>query len=100
MVQVGKIIYPELSYAVTGALFDVHNEIGRYGREKQYGDLLEKKFASRSLPYEREYVIGNTGNRLDFFVAKLIIVECKTKPIIMKEDYYQLQRYLQILDVR
>ena len=34
--QGGKLIYPELSYAVTGALFDTHNEIGRYGIEKQY----------------------------------------------------------------
>lgn len=29
------LLYPELSYKITGALFRTHNEIGRYGREKQ-----------------------------------------------------------------
>ena len=38
-----KLIYPKLSYVVTGICFDVHNELERYSREKQYGDLIERK---------------------------------------------------------
>jgi hypothetical protein len=38
-----EIIYKELSYEITGVLFDVHNELGRYCNEEQRGDLIEKK---------------------------------------------------------
>ena len=48
-----KIIYPELSYIITGILFAVHNELGQYAREKQYGDLIEKRFNEIKMPYKR-----------------------------------------------
>lgn len=35
-----------------------------------------------------------TGNILDFIVDDKIILEFKAKPIVLKEDYYQIQRYL------
>lgn len=38
-----EIFYPELSYAITDIFFAVHNELEQYAREKQYGDLIEKK---------------------------------------------------------
>ena len=90
-----KIIYPELSYALTGICFNVHNELGRYEREKQYGDLLEEKLKEVKIPYKREFRIEKTGNTVDFLVDDKIIVELKAKPLILKEDYYQTQRYLQ-----
>ena len=44
-----KVLYPELSYVITGILFSVHNELGQYAREKQYGDLIEKNLMKLKL---------------------------------------------------
>lgn len=93
-----KIIYPELSYLITGICFDVHNQLNRFSREKQYGNLLEQKFKESNVPYIREYCVKNTGNIIDFIVDDKIVLELKAKPIIVKDDYNQIQRYLQILD--
>lgn len=95
-----KLIYPELSYLIAGILFEVHNEIGRYAREKQYGNVLEEKFKNRKVNYLREFKIGNTGNIVDFLVDNKIILELKAKDLITRDDYYQLQRYLQITGIK
>jgi GxxExxY protein len=90
-----QLLYPELSYEITGILFSAHNDLGRYAREKQYGDLLESKFKENALAYEREYRIGDSGNIVDFLVDGKILLELKAKRLITKENYYQTQRYLQ-----
>lgn len=95
-----KIIYPELSYLLTGVCFDVHNNLGRFSREKQYGDALEIKLKESKIYYKREFNIKNTGNILDFIIDNKIIMEIKAKHILLKEDYYQIQRYLQILNMK
>lgn len=95
-----KLLYPQLSYLITGICFDVHNNLGRYSREKQYGDDLELKLIDIGLSYEREFVIKGTGNIIDFIIRKSIILELKTKDFVVKEDYYQVQRYLQALNIK
>ncbi len=94
------LFYPELSYEITGALYKVHNEIGMYGREKQYGNAFEQKLKDKGILYQREIIIGDSGNIADFIVDNKIIVELKTKRILLKEDYEQLQRYLQATDIK
>jgi GxxExxY protein len=90
-----NLIYPELSYTITGILFSVHNEIGMYGREKQYCDLIENKLKEMKIPYKRELAISNTGNILDFIIDEKIILELKSVNIVTKEYYRQIQNYLQ-----
>lgn len=93
-----KVLYPELSYTITGFCFEVQKELGRFCRERQYCDALEKKLRDRNISYEREKTIENEnvqGNRIDFLVENAIILEAKSVPYLTKEDYFQTQRYLQ-----
>lgn len=93
--KIKELIYPELSYTITGILFSVHNELGQYAREKQYGDAIEKKLKESHIVYKREVIISNSGNVLDFIVDNKIALELKAKRVLTKEDYNQTQRYLQ-----
>ncbi len=95
-----KLIYPELSYVITGVCFDTHNELGKYAREKQYAEEIERRLKEIKIPYKREFVIGDSGNVVDFLVGDKIVLELKAKRIITREDYYQLQRYLQITNIK
>ena len=89
-----KILYKELSYKINGLLFNVHNKLGRFSREKQYSDELENLLKNSDLIYKREYVISD-GNRVDFLIDNKVILDVKAKRLILKDDYYQILRYLQ-----
>ncbi|TSC83441.1 MAG: hypothetical protein G01um101417_596, partial [Parcubacteria group bacterium Gr01-1014_17] len=94
------IIYKELSYELTGLCFQVHRELGRFCRERQYADRLEELLKEANINYQREYEIKEykadspKGNRVDFFVDGKVILDTKAKPFLLKEDYIQMQRYL------
>ena len=94
-VQNSKIIYEDLSYKVTGVLMSAHNELGPYAREKQYADVAERIFKERGIKCIREVKIGQSGNILDMVVEDKIALEFKAKRVVTREDYYQIQRYLQ-----
>lgn len=94
------ILYKELSYQLVGIIWDVQNSLGRYSREKQYADALEIILKQENVSYQREVVVGKTGNRLDFLINNEIILELKAKQVITKDDYYQTQRYLHATDIK
>lgn len=100
-----KIVEKELSYKRTGIFFDVHNKLGRFLKEKQYADEVEKLFKKVGIAHKREFVLEDGGaaigrNRVDFLVEKRIIVDIKAKRLITKEDYYQILRYLQVAGLK
>ena len=96
-----EIIHKELSYRINGLLFKVHKDLGRYCREKQYSDAFEKLLTEESIGFEREKelpidVIDNKQtNKVDFVIDDKLLVELKAKPFVLKDDYYQTQKYLQ-----
>ena len=95
-----KVLYPELSYILTGICFEVQRELGRFCREKQYSDMFEELLAKKGLKYKRETEIksfnneSSKGNIVDFIIEDKIIIDFKSKKFITKEDYFQMQRYL------
>lgn len=94
------LIYSDLTFIINGILFSAHNELGRYAKEKQYGDVVERLLREKNLIFGREVKIGNSRNILDFVVEEKLALELKAKRIITKEDYYQTQRYLQETGLR
>lgn len=97
-----KLVHPELSYRISGILFEIHNKLGRYCNEKQYADGIENHFVKSKISYEREKAISppafegekNNRNKVDFVIDNKIILEIKAKRFLEKQDYYQIKRYL------
>jgi len=72
-----KVVFPELSYTITGLLMRTQNEIGRFAKEKQYADCFEFLLKEKGLWYRREagitIDIGQEkigGNRADFIIEE------------------------------
>jgi GxxExxY protein len=96
-----ELIYPKLSYLLNGLLFKIHNKLGRFRSEKEYGDALEQILKENGISYQREVALppsfeGEKSKRNipDFIINNKIILEIKAKRIITKEDYFQMRRYL------
>jgi GxxExxY protein len=105
MKSLERLVYPELSYKITGVLFAAHNELGKFCNENQYGDFLDAYFKKLGIKYEREKILPpmfkdevKGRNRIDFLIEDKIILEVKNKRFIEREDYYQVRRYLRALN--
>lgn len=96
-----EILEKDLSYKITGILFEVHNKLGRFCKHDQYCEALEVLLKMSGIGYLREIeipivfeTIKLTGNRLDFLIEDRIVLDVKCKKMITTEDYVQMKRYL------
>jgi len=102
-----NIIYPELSYGLTGIFFKVHNALGYYCKESQYCDAIEILLKEESIHYKREFSLKSESNllkdnsdRVDFLIEDRIVIEVKAKRLMGRDEYNQTQRYLQRLNLK
>lgn len=88
-------------------MFKIHNQLGRFRTENDYGDAIEAELRNKKLIYEREKRLPASfagekegRHRVDFFIEDKIILEIKTKRFLTREDYYQIRRYLSVLRIK
>ena len=80
----GDLLFKEESYKIVGAAMEVHRMLGCGFVEPVYQEALEKEFALRGIPYEREKELsiiykGNTLTKTfkaDFICYNKIITFC------------------------
>ncbi|MEZ4733327.1 MAG: GxxExxY protein [Caldilineaceae bacterium] len=99
-----ELVYPELSYQVQGAIYDVHNKLRSFDiAEEGWKQALILALRQRGLVAERqvEYELRYKGFRIGrFFVDVLtdgkIILELKVTPSLMPIHLAQIISYLKV----
>jgi GxxExxY protein len=98
----GEILYPEESYKIVGACFEVYNEKGCGFLEPVYQECLEIEFEHQKIPFvpQQELKLCYRGRLLrqtykpDFIVYGTIIVEIKAVSRLCDEHRAQVLNYL------
>jgi GxxExxY protein len=103
-----QMIYPDESYAIRGAVFEVYRELGNGFQEEVYQQCLERELFMRGIPFspKKELRIHYKGEPIaktyipDFFCYDRIIVEIKAVSALQKEHRAQLLNYLRLTRCR
>jgi len=96
-----NIIYPDLSYEIMGAIFEVHKELGPGFLESVYEKALVEELLRKGLKVETQKGIHLTYkdkriglHRLDLVVDDKVVVELKTAERFSIHHRAQLTSYL------
>ena len=103
-----NLLFPDETYAIRGAMYEVYREVGNGLREEVYQQCLEREFALRSIPFEakKELRIFYKGAPIektyipDFLCYGKIILEIKAVTVLTQEHRSQLINYLHITGYR
>jgi len=95
------VLYKELSYAIGGAVIEVHRHLGPGQIEANYERALAKELADRAMPFKRQVAIDSfyKGERIGEFVVDMIvddkiILELKSVVQVHQVHRAQLLGYL------
>ncbi len=102
-----KVLYPDLSFEIMGAVYEVHNNLGPGFSEELYERALILELKARQIPYEQQKTIqvNYKGQplgiyRLDLVVADQIILELKAVSALTDTFRQQLRSYLKATGLR
>jgi GxxExxY protein len=104
----GGIVYPEESYAIMGAAYEVYRTMGPGFQESVYQEALEIELSVRGIPFDamKPISIFYKGQRLqkvfqpDFVCYSKIILEIKAVEQIGEREYSQLMNYLKAANMK
>ena len=93
-----------ITHAAIGAAIEVHRHLGPGLLESAYDECLSREMTIRSIPFERQYPLPveykgvrlDCGYRLDYLVAKEVVLELKSVETILPVHEAQLLTYLQL----
>ena len=96
------LLYPNESYKINGAIYEVHKALGPGLLERVYQEALEKELKLQGIPFEREkrFSIVYKGEELeqnyiaDFICYNKIIVELKAVEDLLPIHRAQVINYL------
>jgi len=102
------LLFEKETFSIRGAVFEVYKELGVGFLESVYQECLEKEFAIRAIPYQRqvELRINYKGEELDqFFKADIIcyesiLIELKAVKSIEPIHKAQVLNYLKASGLR
>lgn len=101
------LIYPELSYQIVGALFNVFRELGGNLLEKQYQRAVRLELKKIGLNFKEQvqaplkYLDQSIGSYyLDFLIDDKIILEIKKDQNFSPRNIKQLHAYLKVLGLK
>jgi GxxExxY protein len=103
----GKVLYPELSFDIMGAVYEVHKQLGPGFSEDLYERALTLELVARQIPFEQQKTIqvNYKGQllgiyRLDLVVADQIILELKAVSALTDVFRQQVRSYLKATGLR
>lgn len=104
----GQIVYPEESYRIVGACFEVYNELGCGFLETVYQECLSLEFQDQSIlaTAQQELKLHYKQHNLesiykpDFICFEKIIVEIKAVKELANVHRAQVHNYLKATDLK
>jgi GxxExxY protein len=95
------LLYPELSYKIVGAIFEVWKKLGPAFKENVYQRALAEEFKIRGVPFQGQKVIPIYYNNKkvgsytpDFLIDDKILIEIKHLPRLTFKENKQVWYYL------
>jgi GxxExxY protein len=105
--QTGDFVFPDLSFKIIGAAFEVYNQLGSGHREKIYQNALSVQLKKAEIKFEKEiyYPLIFKGEKIgknyfDFLVDDKVIVEIKRSDKFSASHFEQLNNYLKVANLK
>ncbi|MFH0991058.1 MAG: GxxExxY protein [bacterium] len=101
-VKRSKLIYPEESYAIIGACFNVYKLMGCGFLEAVYQECLEIEFSTQNIPFHSQFELTlkyrdhplKQHFKPDFVCYEKIVIELKAVSTLVDEHRAQVLNYL------